>query len=163
MAKRALARKPGAAEGIVDPLAESVDRLIAELKIPRQVIGEIREEFSWATRNGLPVQSIEHIHVMRMALDPLADDWNERLELERSTFPTRGSALPLDSHVLDRLAEELTQAFEAVVQGQLEVVLIALDGVRADLIAALRRRPAEIAESPPTKPPPALPPPGRLF
>ncbi|HUQ68566.1 MAG TPA: hypothetical protein VM165_03525 [Planctomycetaceae bacterium] len=163
MAKRASAQKPSAAKETADPLAESVDRLTAELRVLRQVIDEIREDFSWITRNGIPVQPIEHVHVKRMALDPLADDWNERLELKRSTFPSLVTASPLDCAALDRLAEELTQAFEAVAQGQLDVVLIALDGVRADLIAALKRRPAETTESPPTMPPPASPPSGRLF
>lgn len=142
----------------------------------RQVMDEIREDFSWLTRNGLPVQPIEHVHVKRMALDPCADDWGERLEIERSTYHPRGAASPLDSEALDHIADELKTTMEAVAQGQLEVVLTALDGVRAEILNSLKRRrggPAgeSSGESPVARthsPEPAIPsgpkpPPGQLF
>ena len=166
-----------------DPLALAVDRLTAELAVLRQVIDEIREDFSWVTRNGLPVRPIEHVHVKRMALDPCAEDWGERLEIERSTYHPRGSASPLDSDTLDHVVEDLTSTFEAAAQGQLEVVLTALDGVRAEIVGALRHRHAVSATdsseptsstssvpsssssspSPSVEIPTPKPPPGRLF
>jgi hypothetical protein len=130
----------------LDPLAEAVERLTAELSVLRQVIDEIREDFSWLVRNGLPVQPIEHVHVKRMALDPCAEDWGERLEIERSTYLPRASASPLESNILDDVVDDLKTTFEAAAQGQLEVVLTALDGVRAEILSALRRHRREPAE-----------------
>ena len=168
-----------------DPLVLAVDCLTAELAVLRQVIDEIREDFSWVTRNGLPVRPIEHVHVKRMALDPTAEDWGERLEIERSTYHPRGSASPLDSDTLDHVVEDLKSTFEVAAQGQLELVLTALDGVRAEIIGALRHRRTESAKdssettsssllpsststsspasSPSVEIPIPKPPPGRLF
>jgi hypothetical protein len=123
-----------------DPLAQAVDRLTAELSVFRQVIDEIREDFSWVTRNGLPVRPLEHVHVKRMALNPCAEDWGDRLEIERSTYLPRGSASPLESNTLDDVVDDLKATMEAAAQGQLEIVLTALDGVRAEILGALRRR-----------------------
>lgn len=167
MAKRASANSPGkraAPNGAADPLAESINRATAEIAMLRQVIDEVREDFSWLIRNGLPVQPIEHVHVKRMAIDPLADNWNEQLEIERSILPTKATISPLDSDALDRVAEDLKTAFEAVTQGQLEIVLTALDGVRAEIVTALKRRVQE-PESPANSPatPMPRPPTGRLF
>lgn len=168
------------------PLAEAIDRLSTEISALRQVIDEVREDFSWLTRNGLPVQPIEHIHVKRMALDPRADDWNERLEIERSTFIPRGGASPLETDVIDQVVEELKATLEFVAQGQLEMVLTGLDAVREEILKALHRRidpagdgksdsplpdspsPAPTSSSPSTSSPPSSspsprPPPGRLF
>lgn len=166
-----------------ESLERAIDRLTGELALLRQVMDEIREDFSWLTRNGLPVQAIEHVHVKRMALDPSADDWGERLEIERSTYHPRAAASPLDSHALDQIADDLKTTMEAVAQGQLEVVLTALDGVRAEIVGTLRRRRGELNELPsaptsspprptsstPSSPvplpdhPPPKPPPGQLF
>ena len=103
---------------------------------------------SWVTRNGLPVQPIEHVHVKRMALDPCASDWRERLEIERSAFPANGTASTLDVAALDRIAESLTATVEAVAQGHLEAVLNALDVVRNEILSALDRDPGEPRDSP---------------
>src|SRR5258708_6337135 len=100
-----------------DPLVLAIDGLTTELAALRDVIDDIREDLSWVTRNGLPVRPVEHVHVKRMALDPCASDWRERLEIERSNYPVNGSAPPLDVEVLDRIAETLPTTVEAVAQG----------------------------------------------
>lgn len=124
----------------VDPLAESINGLTAEVRVLHETIDKLREDFSWVTRNGLPVQPIEHVHVKRMARDPCAGDWKDRPEIERSTYPADGSSPQLDVAALDRIAESLSATVEAVAQGQLEVVLNAIDGVRNELLTALERR-----------------------
>ena len=175
MAKKSAPKEAPAVES--DSLASAVDRLAAEVGCLRQVIDEIREDFSWLTRNGLPVRPIEHTHVKRMALDPCADDWGERLDIERSTYHPRGSLSPLDSVTLDEIADDLKSAFECAAQGQLEVILTALDGVRGEILAALKRRrgdpaaesvavesaPPLTSSSPPLDDSAPKPPPGRLF
>lgn len=174
MAKR---NAPPAPPDEPDALSLAVDRLAQELTCLRQVLEEVREDFSWVTRNGVPVQPIEHVHVRKMAVDPCADDWGERLEIESSTFGGKGSASPLDSVALDQIADDLKTTFEAVAQGQLEIVLSALDGVRGEILTTLKRRSgvtagesvraAKPSSTPPYSPTPddasAEPPPGRLF
>ena len=57
------------------------------------VLDGIREELQWLTRNGLPVQE-ERVPaspvLKRMALNPLAADWNEQLEIVRGDDTGRG-------------------------------------------------------------------------
>lgn len=139
-----------------DPLVLAVDRLTSELAILRQVMDEIREDFSWLTRNGLPIQPIEHIHVKRMALDPCAADWGYRLQIERSTL------VPNDSVAIDRIADDLKTTFEAIAQGQLEVVLQALDGVRGEVLAAVKCRSRVKIPTPPTETAPVVAPPDQV-
>jgi hypothetical protein len=154
-----------------DALAGAVERLCDELHILREVIDDIREDFSWVTRNGLPLQPIEHVVVHRMARDPCGADWNEKLELRRTEIPGRWPAPTLDVEVLDRIAETLTTTVETVAQGQLEAVLSALDVVRNQILSALDHDqgeslnpPAISAPSiPPVHPPLEKPDPGRLF
>lgn len=158
MPRRSQAISPGlSAEP--DPLVAVVQRLADELRIFRDVIDGIREDISWVSRNGLPIQPIEHVVVRRMALDPCAPDWRDQLQLERSTFPVGQSDSSLDADTCDRIAEELKTTFEAVAQGQLEVVLTALDGVRAEILAALNRHgnPAAASDTRPTADEPTPP------
>ena len=77
------------------PLAESMDNLTGELRMLRQVLDEIREDISWVTQNGLPVRPVEYVRVKRMALDPCAEDWGERLVIERSRYDPSGEASPV--------------------------------------------------------------------
>ncbi len=95
MPKRA-AQKPPAVQDESEQLVVSIDRLTGELHILRQVLDEIREEFSWITRNGVPVRQIDHVHVTRMAIDPLAE---ERIAIvSRHLFAAKsgGVFIPLD-------------------------------------------------------------------
>jgi hypothetical protein len=129
----------------------------------------IREDFSWVTRNGLPVQPIEHVHVKRMARDPCAGDWAEQLEIERSDIQQCASASSLDTVALDRMADYLAATVEALAQGQLDIVLEAIEGVRNQLLTAVRKdsgpplaAPAA-PQSPSTLPARDKPQTGRLF
>lgn len=155
------------------PLHESVDRLAMEIRLLREVMDEMREDISWVTRNGLPHQSMEHFVVKQMALNPCARDWGDRLIVERHTNPPFS---PLESGVLDQVAAGLKATFEAISQGQLVVVLTALDSVRSQLQSALKQPEDEDdllnpvvleAETPVPGPAPTAarekPPKGRLF
>ena len=158
-------------------LAESINQLTSEMALLRQVLDEVREDFSWLTRNGLPVQPIEHIVIQGMASDPCADDWCDKLQITRTTSTAPAAASPLDSKAIDQIADDLKRTFEAVAQGQLDLVLSALDGVRLEIVRLLRHRQTDEIVSPlPTQvatlesTPPVndvvrqnAPPPGRLF
>ena len=123
-----------------DPVAEAADRLSAEVRCLREVLDEVREDFSWVTRNGLPIQPMEHVRVRRMARDPSADDWAARLVVDRFALPENVQASPLESDSLDALARNLTAAFQAAAKGQLGPVLQAVDVVQARLVAMLQQQ-----------------------
>ena len=123
-----------------DPVSEAADRLSAEVRCLREVLDEVREDFSWVTRNGLPIQPIEHVRVRRMARNLNADDWAARLVVDRFALPENVQASPLESDSLDALARNLTAAFEAAAKGQLGPVLHAVDGVQARLVAMLQQQ-----------------------
>ena len=172
-ARGAPAEKPAESEAI----AAAVERLADAVVVLRDVLEEIREDLSWLTRNGLPIQPIEHVVVKRMALDPCDPDWNEKLEVERYSYPADASASPVDGVALGRMAEELTATIEAIAQCQLDIVLAAIDGVRNEILTGLKggdgqkpNPPTEPVVEQPTAPPTAepdssrpAPPRGRLF
>ena len=122
-----------------NPLAESVDRLTDELRSLGTVLESIREDVSWVTRNGLPMQPVEHIHLTRMARDPRADDWNERLAVQRTMIHPTDQLSGLGSLDIERIVEELRTTVETLAQGHLEPVLTALDEVRVALLSAIHR------------------------
>ena len=170
MAKRAAVAQPPIREEEHERLVTSVDRLASEVRLLRQVMDEIREDFSWVTRNGPPVQSIEHVHVKRMALDPCADDWGEHLEIERTTYDPGSLRSKSPTAPVEReTADDLKTAFETIAQGQLEVIIAALDSVRTDVLTALKQsggqaKPATLPPMPPSQQEPQTPPsPGKLF
>lgn len=113
-----------------DPVAEATDRLSMKVRCLREVLDDLWEDFSWVTRNGLPIQPMEHVRVRRMARDPNADDWAARLVVDRFKLPENVHALPLGSDSPDALTRNLTAAFEAAAKGQLGPVLQAVDGVQ---------------------------------
>lgn len=122
-----------------DPLSDSVCRLIGEVRCLREVLDEIREDLSWVTRNGLPAQTVEHIHVKRMARNVTAVEWNDRLVVERTMLNPSIRLSGLDSIDLDEITEEFRVAVETLAQGQIEPVLNALDEVRQRLIESMQR------------------------
>lgn len=70
------------------PLPEAMQRLGRLSPDTPGSLDEIREELTWLMRNGLPMKSIEHVVVLRMALDPAAKDWAAKLQVERFSLPT---------------------------------------------------------------------------
>ena len=160
-----------------DPVAEAGDRLAAEVRCLREVMDEVREDLSWLTRNGLPVQPVEHVHVKRMARDVKAVDWSQRLSVERTMLHAPGQLSGIATLELRRLAEELHSAVEQLMEGQIGPVLKAVDEVQAALIDAMQRsetEPTGVArealEEAAVSPPPFQPEnpkpivrPGRLF
>lgn len=76
----AKSRKAAASE-TRDELAEVVEALTAEVRVLRQAVDELREEIQYATRNLIdrPVPPLPHRRIVSMPLDPLADDFGERL------------------------------------------------------------------------------------
>lgn len=75
---------PPAPDEIVE-LREEIASLKDHIRLLVDAIDEVREELSWLTRNGLPSREpLPPVPVLkRMAADPCADDWGERLVIER--------------------------------------------------------------------------------
>ena len=119
-----------------DELPVSIDRLTMELWTLRNTLGEIREDFALVMRNDLPRSYISYVHIKRMALDPCAEDWGEKLEIERGEFSVRRSAI--DFEQLEHLVENFETMIDAVAAMRLELILTALDGVRAELVKAIQ-------------------------
>lgn len=95
------------------------------------------------TRNGLPIQPVEHVHIKRMARDVNAADWNERLVVERTQLHPPGRLTGIATPELRRLTEDLQSAVEALMEGQIEPILKAVDEVQTALIDAMQRSQAE--------------------
>ena len=138
MAKRASKPTTSVAAEKSGPWSKSVDQLIGEVRCLREVLDEIREDHTWVTRNGMPVQPVEHVHVKNMARDVRAADWNDRLVIERTILHPPTRLVGLGSLELDRLMEELLGTVETLAQGQIEPVLNALEEVRRALPAAMQ-------------------------
>jgi len=63
-------------------VAEQIERLNDELLIIRNVMDELLDVIQWITRNGIPPADVpQHILLKKMALNPCAADWSERLEI----------------------------------------------------------------------------------
>lgn len=134
----------------VERLTDAVHRLADEVRVVRDVLSDFQTDFSWLIQNGVPHQPQEFVVVKRMARDPLAADWSERLVVER--FPLPQSEADLSSLSMDDLeavALEMQSAFVGIAEGQLDIVLTALDELRGRILSALARRDTEPLNSPP--------------
>lgn len=120
-----------------DDVCASVDRLAEEVRILRQVLDEIQDDFAWATRNGLASKVTAPMVVKKMALDPLAADWNQHIEIEGGNS-TNESMSPNNDH-LEKLVCRIEDTVENVAEGQLEVVLTFLGGMRRQFLEALAK------------------------
>lgn len=134
----------------VEQLTDAVHRLADEVRVVRDVLSEFHTDFSWLLQNGMPHQPQELVVVKRMARDPLAADWSERLVVERFPLPRSEadrSSLSMDD--LEAVALEMQSAFVGIAEGQLDMVLTALDVLRQRILSALARRDIEPLNSPP--------------
>ena len=139
-----------------DPLMSSVEQLCSQVACLRNVLDEIREDVSWVTRNGLPIQPIEHIHIKRMARNVSADDWNARLEVERTLMHPPCQLSGIDALDIERITDELRETVRNLAQGQIGPVLKALDEVRTALVIAMQRDKTANGESSNSPPPTSL-------
>jgi hypothetical protein len=122
---------------LLERLTDAVNHLADELRVVRDVLDETREDLGWLTRNGLPQQPIVHTQLLRMARDPLAPDWRERLVFHR--FSAGDAADPqIASEQLDELVSEIAEVVTGTGQEQINLLLSALDDMRAKLVAAIK-------------------------
>lgn len=121
----------------LERLTDAVNHLTEELRVVRDVLDETREDLSWLTRNELPYQPTVHTQLVRMAADPLAPDWNERLEFHM--FSSGDSSNPqVASEQLDELVSEIAEVVTGTGQEQVNLLLTALDDMRVKLVAAIK-------------------------
>jgi len=82
MAKRQPASAPPDQKIQDSLLAESVDRLTAELRVIRDVLDDLRIELQYLVRNpgeNCGSETIERLRVTSLPLDPAADDFDQRV------------------------------------------------------------------------------------
>ena len=143
---RAPAVEPRRSEHI-ERLTDAVNHLAEEVRVVRDVLDEVRGDFGWLTRNGIPGQRIVHTQLLQMARDPLATDANERLEFRRfSSGEPTGSAIASD--VLNELVSEIAEVVTGTGQEQVHLLLGALDDMRTKLVAAIKSS----SHEPPSEP-----------
>jgi hypothetical protein len=78
---------PPAKDDEIAELREEIADLKNHVRVLSDILNEIREELEWVTQNGLPVQErplpLPPVPILkRMAADPCAADWNERLVID---------------------------------------------------------------------------------
>ena len=75
--------KAPARESSIGRLEELVQRLAAEVNFVDSALADVRDDLQWVTRNGIPehIPALGHPVLWRMAADPTAADWAERLEI----------------------------------------------------------------------------------
>lgn len=96
------ASRPSARSLPAEDNLNAVAHLADEIRMLRDVLDELREDFSYAFRNPRPV--VPSV-LKQMAVDPTADDWSERLVIERGEC---------QSVAEESAAEELKQAHEMI-------------------------------------------------
>ena len=132
---RASAAEPRRSEDI-ERLTDAVNHLAEEVRVVRDVLDEVRDDFGWLTRNGIPGQRTVHTQLLQMARDPLAPDANERLVFRRfSSGEPADSAIASD--VLNELVSEIAEVVTGTGQEQVHLLLGALDDLRTKLVAAI--------------------------
>ena len=104
---RAPAAEPRRSEHI-ERLTDAVNHLAEEVRVIRDILDEVRGDFGWLTRNGIPGQRTVHTQLLQMARDPLAPDANERLQFRRfSSGDPAGSAIASD--VMNEMVSEIAE------------------------------------------------------
>jgi hypothetical protein len=76
-------------------LQQEIAAIWEQMRVLIDVLNEIREELDWVTRNGLPQpEPRSPVPVLKeMALDPMSDAWNDRLQIIRNEPGERGVAM----------------------------------------------------------------------
>lgn len=121
----------------LERLTDALNRLADEVRVVRDVLDETREDLGWFTRNGFPHQPTAHTQLVRMARDPLSPDWNERLEFRR--FTSAEPAIPqIASEQFNELVSEIAEIVTGTGQEQVNLLLGALDDMRAKLAAVIK-------------------------
>jgi hypothetical protein len=128
-------------------LQDSVQSLAHHVEVLREAIDDVREELQWALRNldrfsDLPMHSL----LKSMASDPAAPSWADRLKL---LAPPNREKLPAMS---DEAMDQMELRVAHIAEGQLELILSALDDLRLQLLSAVsgktaRKKPSGVLPS----------------
>lgn len=85
MTKATPPRPSHSSEDSIQELNDRIAQLTCEVHVLSTILDEVREQLSWLSHNGLPphAESLNcHTVLKRMAADPTAEDWGQRLEIE---------------------------------------------------------------------------------
>ncbi len=130
-------------------LLDAVVYLSQQAGILIDLIDDVREDLSWLTRNGVPHQPLI-VRVERMARDPLASDWGERLKVSildvapQLEAESRGRSNPHIDSLIEALADPLGQAAPE----KLATLISLFDHVKHEVLKAIRSPSGETSTSP---------------
>lgn len=121
-----------------------MNHLTEELRVVRDVLDEAREDLSWLTQNGIPGQASELRPLVRRTKGTLVPEENERAVIAH----TADSPKELPTEVFDELVAEITEIVTFVGQEQANLLLTAIDELRAKLVATIKSATPSAANEP---------------
>ena len=131
-------KKSKEANGELATLTGAIGRLSDQVQVLREAVDDFRTDFQWAVHNRPSMKVPRPSVLKRMAADPCALDWAERLHIER---PTAAACVPESepqATLTDSFIEDVGHAISHVATEQLELTLEMLDRLRAALISTIR-------------------------
>jgi hypothetical protein len=101
----------------IDNLALSVTEAADQIAVLRDAIDELRDNFTWAVRNKRLSAGVCPV-LKRMAADPSATDWTDRLEIVRGSTDSNPPALGPKQmpSIVDRLLDDAQQVVSRLME-----------------------------------------------
>ncbi len=157
-------------ETAADRLQAAVDELAQNVRVLTDIVGELREDLSWLTRNGVPHQPVTVLvhrmpHVAAKGSNDSKESSGGSLELSFARWPVRDPTVDtladdqVRAAVIDDIVQRLAEPLGELAQEQLNVLVSVIDNSHRELLKAIRQpqatSPADepaTSESSPTKP-----------
>ena len=159
MPLRKLSSPMTSAETPADRLQTAVDELAGNVRVLADIVGEIREDLSWLTRNRMPHQPLV-VQVQRMPRVPAGETGSFEFSLlslpvSDPTAETLSDDQMRES-VVDDLVDRLAEPLGQLAQDQLNMLMNVLDRAHRDLLQAIRS-PQSLESTGQQSPKPATP------
>jgi len=129
------------AETPADRLQTAVDELASNVRVLADIVGEIREDLSWLTRNGMPHQPLV-VQVQRMPRVPAGEAGS--FEFSLLSLPVNDPTAEtlsddqMRESVVDDLVDRLAEPLGQMAQEQLNMLMSVLDRAHRDVLQAIR-------------------------
>lgn len=127
-------------EAPAERLQATVDDLSQNVRVLTDIVGQLREDLSWLTRNGLPHQPLHVIihHVPRTADSTDRASFQIALANQGQDDPTAALSDEQLETLTDQIVEQLGEFLGEVAQEQLNVLLSGMDHAHREVMKAIR-------------------------